>query len=139
MSLLTYETNGIQAIKDHVLVKGMEFNERITNGGIIVPSNDGKSEGIKPRWGEVIAVGPEQKDIAVGEWVLVEHGRWTRGMKMVVGDENIVLRRVDVNDIILVSDVPQTDETWSTAITGKSDLHRIEGSVHNHDGGSSLD
>jgi len=130
MSSLTYKANGIEAIKDHVLVKGMEFHERITNGGIIVPGNDGKSEGIKPRWGEVVAIGPEQTDIEVGEWVLVEHGRWTRGMKLVIADEELVLRRVDVNDIILVSDEPQSDETWSTAITGKSDLHRIEGSLH---------
>jgi len=139
MSLLTYKATGILAVKDHVLIKGMEFTETITRGGIIMPSEDGKSEGIKPRWGEVVAVGPDQNDIDVGEWVLVDHGRWTRGMKMVIADEEILLRRVDVNDILLVSTVPQTDETRSVALTGKSDRHRIEGSIHNHDGGSSLD
>jgi len=139
MSLLTYEASGIQAINDHVLVKGMEFNETISKGGIIMPLDDGKSEGIKPRWGEVVAVGPTQHDIAVGEWVLVGHGRWTRGMNMLIGEEEIVLRRIDVSDVLLVSDVKQTDETRSVAVTGNSDLHRIEGSMHNHDGGSSLD
>jgi len=139
MSLVTHKADSIQAVKDHVLVKGMEFNETISRGGIIMPLDDGKSEGIKPRWAEVISVGPKQKDISVGEWVLVDHGRWTRGIKVVVGDEEIVLRRIDVNDVLLVSDVKQLDETRSVAVTGKSDRHRIEGSLHNHDGGSSLD
>ena len=75
MSLLTYKASGIKAVKDHVLVKGMEFSERISRGGIIMPSDDGQSEGIRPRWAEVIAVGPDQKEIKVGEYVLVEHGR----------------------------------------------------------------
>ena len=139
MSLVTYKANGIKAVKNHVLVKGMDFSERITNGGIIVPTDDGKSAGIRPRWGEVIAVGPEQEDVSVGEYVLVEHGRWTRGMNIVVADEEIVLRRIDVNDVLLVSKTKQTDETWSTAVVGESDLHRIEGSMHNHAGGGLLD
>jgi len=139
MSLVTYETDGIQAVKDHVLVKGMDFSDRMTNGGIIVPTDDGKSAGIRPRWAEVVAVGPKQKDIAVGEWVLVGHGRWTRGMKMMVGTEEITLRRVDPADIFLVSEKEYNDETWSTAVAGESDRHRIEGSMHNHAGGGLLD
>jgi len=135
MSLITYKADSLEAVKNHVLVKGMEFNERITNGGIIVPGMDGKSEGIKPRWAEVVAVGPLQSDINVGEWVLVDHGRWTRGMMVNVAGEEIDLRRVDPNDIFCVSDEPMDDETWSSAVVGDDNSHRIEGSVHNHDGG----
>ena len=43
----------------------------------------------------------------MGEWALVDHGRWTRGVlvKKPNGSE-LVLRRVDFKDILGVSDKP---------------------------------
>jgi hypothetical protein len=47
---------------------------------------------------------------------LVTHGRWTRGSDIEINDEKITIRRVDVNDILLVSDeAPAADETMSDA------------------------
>lgn len=134
MSLVSHKANEIKAVKNHILIKGMEFSERITQAGLIIPTDNGKSEGIRPRWAEVVAVGPDQTDVAVGEWILIEHGRWTRGLKMLVDGEELVLRRVDPDSILLVSDKQHKDETWSTALSAQSDRHRIEGSMHRHDG-----
>jgi hypothetical protein len=39
-------------------------------------------QGIVPRWARVYSVGPEQEDIKVGQYVLVSHGRWTRGIEV---------------------------------------------------------
>lgn len=91
-------------IRDNVIVEEMEFGEQITKGGIIIQSDDGKTMGVKPRWGRVYAVGPKQKDIKVGEWVLMEHGRWTRGMT-VEGEDGVTrtLRRVDTDAIMLTA------------------------------------
>jgi co-chaperonin GroES (HSP10) len=111
--------NRLKPIKDYVLVSDMNFRERITTGGIVLLSDNGKSDGIRPRWGQVYAVGPEQKDVQVGEWVCVAHGRWTRGSE--IEDENGVhtVRRIDTNDILLVSDEPPAgDDTMSNAISG---------------------
>ena len=90
-----------------VFVTGMEFGESVTKTGIVLPSDDGKGTGIHPRWGKVFAVGPNQKDVSVGEWVLVEHGRWTRGIKY-EGDDGveITIHMVDNEGILLVSDEP---------------------------------
>jgi len=66
-------------LNSDVIVNNMEFKERITTGGIILRNDNGTSLGIRPRWGQVYAVGPEQSEVKVGEWVLVAHGRWTRG------------------------------------------------------------
>jgi hypothetical protein len=65
----------------------------------------------------VYAVGPEQKEIQVGQWVCVEHGRWTRGVKIedLTGEHTI--RRVDNDAIMMVSDEPVADETMSDAIS----------------------
>lgn len=134
-TIITYTANSVHAIKNHVLIKNMEFAERITQSGIIVPSDDGKSSGIKPRWGEVAAVGPKQHDVSVGEWVLVDHGRWTRGITLIVDGDELVLRRVDSNDILAVSEEQQSNESVSVATLPDTNNHRITGSMHNHAGG----
>ena len=94
----------IKALHDNVLVADMEFDTRITQSGIIIPNDNGTSLGIRPRWGRVYAIGPEQKDVEVGQWVMVAHGRWTRGIDVQQEQEVITVRRVDINDILLVSD-----------------------------------
>lgn len=130
-TITTYRAKALKPINARILVKGMQFSERISKGGLILPSDDTKSEGIRPRWAEVCAIGPDQKDVKVGEWVLVDHGRWTRGLKINVAGEDMVVRMIDENDILLVSDEPQVDETFSSAVSAKSDRHKIEGSLHN--------
>jgi co-chaperonin GroES (HSP10) len=92
----------LRPIRDNVLITDMDFEEMKTASGIIVQSDDGKAHGVKPRWCRVWAVGPEQKDVKVGEWIYVDHGRWTRGVK--VEDENgdeIIIRRVELTSRLL--------------------------------------
>lgn len=106
-------------IHNHVIVHDMLFDARFTNSGIYIPNDNGKGYGIRPRWGKVYAVGPEQQDVKVGQWIMIAHGRWTRGLE--IEDENgpQTVRRIDPNDILLVSDDYETrpeDETFSTAI-----------------------
>ena len=105
-----------RALHDDVVVGEMKFDERITTGGIVLLSDNGKSTGIRPRWGQVYAVGPDQHDVRVGEWVCVAHGRWTRGID--IEDENgkHTLRRVDPKDILLSADELPDDLTFSDAI-----------------------
>lgn len=100
----------IRALHDHVIVTDMEFEELRTSTGVIIPSQNGKSEGIMPRWGKVYAVGPEQQDVKVGDWILVEHGRWTRGITL-ENDDGVqtVVRRVDIEAILLQSDERPND------------------------------
>lgn len=100
----------IRAIRDHVIVQDMEFGEQRTQGGIIIVNDDGKQHGIKPRWGKVYAVGPGQQDVNVGDWIYIEHGRWTRGHNFENDDGSILtLRRVDIDAILAVSDVKPND------------------------------
>lgn len=106
----------IRALRDHVLVVDMNFGERMLSSGIVLTGDDAKTSGIRPRWAKVYAVGPEQKDIVVGQWILVAHGRWTRGIKVEINNETMTLRRVDTNDILLISDEEPLDENFSTAI-----------------------
>jgi hypothetical protein len=95
----------------------MNFAERFTSNGIIILNDNGKSEGIRPRWGKVYAVGPDQTDVQVGQWVLVAHGRWTRGSQISENGETITIRRICNDDMLLVSDTQPLDETFSTAVS----------------------
>lgn len=121
MSKLAFEAHRInrdqlKPLRDAVIVSEMNFDERLSNGGIVLVKDNGKSSGIRPRWGKVYAVGPDQKDVKVGTWICVEHGRWTRGLE--IEDENgpQTVRRVDPKDIMMESDELPADVTFSDAI-----------------------
>ena len=106
----------IKPLRDSVIVSEMVFAERFTTSGIVLPSDNGKSTGIRPRWGQVYAVGPDQRDVQVGEWVCVAHGRWTRGIDVEDETGKHTLRRVDPKDIMLSADELPDDLTFSDAI-----------------------
>ena len=104
--------------KDHVIVSEMYFDQRITSGGIILMDDDKKSSGIRPRWAKIYGVGPEQDDpqLEIGKWILISHGRWTRGITVETPLGKQTLRKVDPGDILLVSDEPMEDETMSDKV-----------------------
>jgi len=110
----------IKALNDTVLVSDMEFDTRITTSGLILPNDNGTTLGIRPRWGRVYAVGPKQTDVTVGQWIMVAHGRWTRGIDINDGelDHKRTVRKIDPADILLVSDSDERpqDDTMSTAV-----------------------
>lgn len=98
----------IRAIHDHVIASDMNFGETKTAGGIVLRSDNAKAHGVHPRWGKVYCIGPEQKDVKVGQWILVEHGRWTRAMQIDDGEGVKTIHRIDVNGILAVSDEAPT-------------------------------
>jgi co-chaperonin GroES (HSP10) len=106
----------IKPLNDVVIVGEMIFTERFTNTGIVLLNDNGKSSGIRPRWGQVYAVGPEQHDVRVVEWVCIAHGRWTRGIDIEDETGKHTLRRVDPKDILMSADEQPDDLTFSDAI-----------------------
>lgn len=100
----------LNPLHDKVFVSGMEFGEQQTAGGLVVLSDNAKSSGVRPRWGKVFAIGPEQKTVKVDEWVLVDHGRWTRTIEYETETGEIIELRMIDNDAMMVSaDEPATD------------------------------
>lgn len=100
----------LKPIRNRVLVTDMYFGEQTTKGGIIIGSDDGKTRGIYPRWGKVHAKGPENKDdYNIGDWILVEHGRWTRGMKVDEGSGEVEIRMVEAESVLAYSNEKPND------------------------------
>jgi len=108
----------LRPLHDNVLAVGMNFDEQVTAGGIILKSDDGKSSGVKPRWCQVWAIGPKQQDVKVGEWIYVEHGRWTRGVKVEQHDgTQVTVRRIDIAAIMLQAEERPEDLATGNEIT----------------------
>lgn len=105
------EKDKFHPIKDYIVVSDMAFDERISRGGIVLLNDDMKGQGIRPRWAKIYKFGSEYKgELEIGQWICVAHGRWTRGLDVEDEEGKKTLRRVDPNDILLVSDYPVLDD-----------------------------
>jgi|SRR6056300_1077102 len=118
----------VRAIHNNVLVTGMHFGETKTAGGIIIQSDDAKAHGVKPRWAQVYAKGPKNNDpYEVGDWILIQHGRWTRKIKIENenGDE-VEIQKVELEAILAYqneapSDLAYFGEEYSDGATATYD------------------
>ena len=90
-------------LRDGVLVRSMKFDEVVTKSGI----------------------GNEQEDIQVGQWVLVAHGRWSRGFTL----NDVESRTVDPNDILGISDTSPHEEIYKPTMG-----HQTHGKTEDHSG-----
>lgn len=113
----------ITPLGDKVFVADMDFGEQKTASGIIVPSDNAKGSGIHPRWGRVWAVGSLQEDIKVGEWILIDHGRWTRTVEYENDDGSITELRMVDNDAILIQSDTKPDDTVQRVVQGHFNLN----------------
>jgi co-chaperonin GroES (HSP10) len=106
----------LRTLHDYVLVHQMNFGARKTSGGLQLLGDNMRTAGIRPRWGKVYAIGKDQQDIKVGQWILVSHGRWTRAVHIEDDNGDQMLSRVDNNDILLVTDETPSDDSVSSGI-----------------------
>jgi len=111
----------IKPIKDKVLVTNMEFGEQVLSSGIVLTSDNGKDRGIHPRWAQVYAVGPDHKEeFSIGDWILLEHGRWSRGIDIETETgEKKTIRLID-NNCVIMWDTEQPDTVIIGTIDGAS-------------------
>ncbi len=100
----------IRAKGEDVLVVDMWFGEQTTASGLIISSDDGDTRGIYPRWGRVYSKGPRNKDpFKEGDWILVSHGRWTRGLKFETEGKQLEMRKVELDSILAYSEEKPAD------------------------------
>ena len=106
----------LRPLDNTVIVEEMEFSGRQFSSGIVLLNDNGTTAGIRPRWGKIYAIGPNQHDVTVGQWICVAHGRWTRGVEIVDNGAKLTIRKIDPKDIMLISDEEPVDDTMSTAV-----------------------
>jgi co-chaperonin GroES (HSP10) len=107
----------LRPLRDKVFISDMNFGTSVTKSGIVLPSDDGKSSGLHPRWGKVLFVGNEQKDVKPGQWILIQHGRWTRAISYETDSgEEIKIHMVDNEGILGVQDEAPDEDAMRVSI-----------------------
>ena len=95
----------VRALSKDILVVDMDMGDMTTSGGIVIQSDNGKAHGVKPRWAKVYKVGSEVDiDVKVGQWVFIEHGRWTRKINIDDGESVKDFQKVEIKSIMAVAD-----------------------------------
>lgn len=100
----------IKLLRNAVLASAIEAGMQ-KKKGLIIPDDNVRERGIRPRWCKVFKVGPEVTDVKEGDWILVEHGRWSHGFEGFIEGETAVFRWVDHKDILLKTDKEPDDLT----------------------------
>ena len=93
----------VRPLRNKILVKKIDQGDRVSKGGIILRSADKVEDGgagIRPRWAEVYAVGSDIDWLQPGEFVLMEHGRWTKGVQIEDDGQEFDLRVADPEGIL---------------------------------------
>jgi co-chaperonin GroES (HSP10) len=94
----------VRPLPSDILVCDMDMGEQVTASGIVIQSDDGKAHGVKPRWAKVYKVGGRcDVDVNPGQWILIEHGRWTRKIKIDDGESVKEVQKVEVSAIMAVA------------------------------------
>jgi co-chaperonin GroES (HSP10) len=100
----------VRALSKDILVVDMDMGDMTTSSGIVIQSDNGKAHGVKPRWAKVYKVGSEVDiDVKVGQWVLIEHGRWTRKINIDDGEGVKDFQKVEIKSIMAVADERPND------------------------------
>lgn len=97
------KADGFQPLKANVFVTDLDSGLHMTAGGIIRPDDNMSETGIRSRWARVWAIGPEVKDLAVGEWVYVEHARWTNSIDIDLPSGRVRVWRVDWPNAVMLA------------------------------------
>jgi hypothetical protein len=92
-------------IGNRVLVTDMHFGEQKTASGLIIKDDNGTTRGVYPRWAKVYKKGPDNNDpYEVGQWILIEHGRWTRGFTVKTNVAELEIRMAEAESVLGYSD-----------------------------------
>ena len=94
----------IKPLRDRILVRNIQKGIQKTAGGILLPDDNATERGIHPRWARVYAVGSDIDYVKVGQWVLMEHGRWSEGFDLEENGEIFDLRLAEGKSLLMVSD-----------------------------------
>jgi len=99
----------IKALRGKVLAEMIEKPDglRKTKSGLILKDADNDTSGIRPRWFKVYSVGEDIDWVTQGQYLLVDHGRWSNGVKL---DEDVKIYLVDNNDCLVISDKNPIEE-----------------------------
>ena len=117
-------TKVVRALKEKVLAEMIDKPgiEKTTAGGIIITEKDGTENAVRPRWFKVYSVGDGIDWITEGKYVLVDHGRWSFGIKV---SDDLKLYMLDNKDCLAATDENPMDSNSSIKVSAKAIPKRL--------------
>jgi photosystem II stability/assembly factor-like uncharacterized protein len=117
----------VKTLKERILAELIGLEQRVTSGGIIIQSENGKDRGVRPRWAKVHYVGEGIDWVKPGQYLLVAHARWSRQFE-VEGEngETLKLVHLDNKECLIVADELPGDDYVGVGIDTKPDGARAE-------------
>ena len=100
-------------LKGKIFVSHLDEGMHKTAGGIILTDDAVTERGIRPRWAKVALVADDVDYVEVGEWVLIEHGRWTLRTPIDIDGETVNVWMVDPAALMMASDRNHSDDRFS--------------------------
>lgn len=97
------KADAFRPLKENVFVTDLDSGPHQTAGGIIIPDDNFSERGVHPRWARVWALGPDVKGIEVGEWLFIEHARWTNSIDLELPAGVVRIWKVDWPDAVLLA------------------------------------
>jgi hypothetical protein len=100
----------LKPMKDKVFVHNLETGEIKRQSGLIIRDDNMTDRGIRPRWCQVFRVGDDVEGIEVGEWLYVEHGRWSLSFNLLEDGTEEKIWMIDYpKAVLLVADKRPVD------------------------------
>ena len=110
------KADAFRPLKNNVFVTDLDRGPHQTAGGILLPDDNMSERGVHPRWGRVWCVGPDVTDIVPGEWVYIEHARWTNEIELELPDGIVRMWRVEWPEAVLLAADRDPREHQSTTL-----------------------
>jgi co-chaperonin GroES (HSP10) len=103
----------LRPLKGKIFVSELDDGMHKTAGGIIIIDDKVTDRGIRPRWAKVALIADDVTDVKVGEWVLIEHGRWTLRTPVGIDGVEVDVWMIDPAAILVVSDENHSHERFT--------------------------
>jgi co-chaperonin GroES (HSP10) len=97
------QADGFRPLKDNVFVTDLDSGPHKTAAGLLIPDDNMTTRGVRPRWARVWCVGPEVTEVRSGDWVLIEHARWTTAFELELPGKTVRLWRVEWPKSVLLA------------------------------------
>lgn len=101
---MTISLQNLELTGSKILATDLEHGLTKTAGGILIKDDVGTNEGIRPRWAKIAKIGPDITEVSEGEWVLIEHGRWSYGFDVLDDSgETVKVWHIDSKAMLVAS------------------------------------
>lgn len=92
----------IRPLRERVIAELKGLGGRYTAGGLFIPDENRKDSGIRARWAQVHYIGEGVRDVRIGDYVLVSHGRWSREFEVDHEGQQVKMVMLDNKEILAI-------------------------------------